>query len=217
MKFYILASLILFCLVIKHAIRKNRKIEKEADESFWERESRANEVRKKSIEGLDYIPIPGFVLQLLSQRETAPFPEYLEIVSSLCHSKLLNLAGISNTELKLTYGAANLPVLSEYEENFSLFIRTLDQAASLYYEEALTKEAAKDVDAKASLEAARSLWEYAVKIGSDITSSYLGLAKIYAKTEPDKLEELLLSARLLTTSKSDIIVRKLEEFGQSIC
>ena len=71
-------------------------------------------------------------------------------------------------------------------------------------------------DAQASLDAARSLWEYAVKIGSDITSSYLGLAKIYAKTEPDKLEDLLLSARLLTTSKSKIIVRKLEEFEQSI-
>ena len=40
--------------------------------------------------------------------------------------KLLNLSGISNTDLKLQYGHANLDLLAEYDQNFSNLLRCLD-------------------------------------------------------------------------------------------
>ena len=70
------------------------------------------------------------------------------------------------TDLKLTYGAPNLPLLSEYDENFTLLISTLQKWASLLYDAGQTAEA-------------QTVLEFAVSAGSDISGSYKLLASIY--------------------------------------
>lgn len=205
MKYYILASLIIFCLVTLRAVKKNMKAEQKEQENFWAREAEANLVRKQNIDHLDYISIPNGVLSILSTRQQDPFPEYLRIVNSLRESQILNLSGITNTDLKLRYGVGNLTQLSQYDENYTTLIRTLQQAA-----EALLGLGESN-DAKALL-------EYAVSIGSDITACYVQLAKLYqGENNPDKLDALLTDAKLLDSSNKSIIVRKLEEASQSIC
>jgi len=205
MKYYILASLIIFCLVTLRAVKKNLRAEQKERENFWVREAQANLVRKKNIDHLDYISIPNGILSILSSKEEEPFPECCRIVDGLRESKILNLSGITNTDLKFQYGVGNLTLLSQYDENFTLLIRTLQQAAGKCLE-------LQDMDN------AKALMEYAVSIGTDITASYVELAKLYlAEGNTEKLDHLLMDAKLLDSSNKAVIVRKLEEVSQSIC
>ena len=61
---------------------------------------------------------------------------------------------------------------------------------------------------------ALSVLEYAVSVGSDISNTYTLCAKIYQKNEQwDKIEWLKNEAEIISTSRKDSIVRKLQEFG----
>ena len=53
-----LASLIAFMLILSVIIKRQNKLTRKQEESFWAREARANSVRRKSLDGLDYIQIP---------------------------------------------------------------------------------------------------------------------------------------------------------------
>lgn len=205
MKYYILASLIIFCLVTVRAVKKNMRAEQKEQENFWAREAQANLVRKKNIDHLDYISIPNGVISILSSRSEDPFPEYVRIINNLRESKILNLSGITNTDLKFQYGVGNLTVLSQYDENFTLLIRTIQQAAEKLLEAEETANA-------------KELLEYGVSIGSDITATYTTLATIYLREgHTEKVDRLLMDAKLLDSANKNIIVRKLEEVSQSIC
>ena len=112
----------IFLIILNVTIRKNDSKQNKCEEDFWEQERQANFARRKDISNLQYltIPIEKIPHNLHTQAE--------EILVNLSNCKMLNLAGITNTELKLTYGAANLEELSEYDDNFTRFV----QAVSTY-------------------------------------------------------------------------------------
>ena len=64
MKFPFLATFIFFVLWLNHTIRRLEKKEHKLEESYWEKETEANSVRKKSLDGLDYISIPYDLLPI---------------------------------------------------------------------------------------------------------------------------------------------------------
>ncbi len=123
MNLIVFASFIIFVLWFTVNLKKTEKNNKQMEEEFWERESRANSVRKKSLDHLPYITFDFDALPTASSftESGAQIPESLEILQNLRDKKMLNLNGISNTDLKLKYGAPNITRLSEYEENFTVF------------------------------------------------------------------------------------------------
>ena len=92
---------------------------------FWQRERDANNTRKQDISQLDYVDFSGVTLPF-AQFEDTLLKECEQQVLNLKDKKVLNLTGISNTDLKMTYGAANLPLLTQYDQNFTLLVRTLN-------------------------------------------------------------------------------------------
>ena len=121
-------------------------------------------------------------------------------IIGLKDKKILNLTGISNTELKLSYGAANLTELTEYDDNFTTLIKAI---ASLGH--AL-------IDNNDSADAL-SFLEYGISIGSDISSNYIDLAIIYAATDRfDDIRKLKEKAGMLkslsNTTKLVYVVKK---------
>ena len=58
MKFPFLASFILLCIVMNLLMRRTSRKTEEREASFWEKELESNNVRKKSLENLEYIHIP---------------------------------------------------------------------------------------------------------------------------------------------------------------
>ena len=139
----------------------------------------------------------------------APLSEELaDVESEICklsNSKILNLTGISNTELRLTYGTANLDPLMSYDHNFTQLIRSLQKWGSLLASAGHPEDAV-------------TVLSYAVSIGSDIAGTYAVLARLYkSKGEFTKIEELKASAEKLTTLMKPSILRDLEQLtSQSV-
>lgn len=140
---------------------------------------------------------------LRTSDHAAPLAEELAAVESelckLANCRILNLTGISNTELRLTYGTANLDPLTSYDQNFTVLIRTLQKWGTL-----LASAERKD-DAVTVL-------SYAVSIGSDIAGTYALLARLYKERgELYKIESLKESAEALSTLMKPSILRDLEQ------
>ena len=198
MNLLFLASFILFMIWFTARMHVQKKKEKNFNADFWKREAEANAVRRKPLDQLHYITIPLSGLPL-NDSGSEKIRECIRTIRELSDQRIVNLNGISNTDLKLTYGAPNLPLLSEYDENFTLLISTLQKWASLLYDAGQTAEA-------------QAVLEFAVSAGSDISGSYKLLASIYRDhQEEQKIQDLIRSASELSSPMKDIIVRTLQE------
>lgn len=199
MKFPFLASFIVLIITITLASKRAEKKRHKRNEEFWERERRANSVRKKSLEDLEYISIPfnSFPMDTAADDETiASCHKDLE---GLRDEKIVNFTGLSNTDLKLEYGTANITVLSQYDQNYTLFVRTLQAWAKRLYELGYHDEAL-------------TVLEYAVATRTDISSTYYLAASIYQeKGQTDKIKHLLFVADTLQSAMKNSIVRTLKE------
>ena len=120
----ILIGVIILCLEILYHRKKDERESKNARKRFWEKEAEANSVRKKDITFLNYIDIPLESLPFI-HTDDDELNEYQNIVKDLAGKRILNLGGISNTDLKLEYGPANLPELMQYDDNYNTLTATL--------------------------------------------------------------------------------------------
>ena len=157
---------------------RSRRSMKESQDAFWEKEQRANQTRKQDISHLDYILIPlnTFPIGKYGDDKLSEFEQTLHTLSS---RKILNLSGISNTDLKLQYGAANLPVLSDCDTQFTTLARTL----SAYGEQ---------LAALGHWQDAVHVLEFGVACKTDISKNYTLLGTLYHEhNQTDKLNELI--------------------------
>lgn len=201
MKTLFLSSLILFCLIIAYNNRKHSKMVKKQEQDYWARESAANSTRRKPLDKLPYITIPLETLPTKTMQENPSVQEYLELLQNLSSVKIVNLTGYTNTDLKLEYGTANITVLSEYDANYTLLVRTLQDWAELLYKSGFTDEA-------------QTILEFAVSTNTDISRSYYLLADIYdAKGDTAKKEALIASAVKIRSVMKQTIVRTLQGAG----
>ena len=211
MKLPFFASFIVFIFILQHNIRKGKKASERMENEFWDRELSANDVRRQSLDDLQYISFtaePFYPLNMLDAKICPDFlsknPEIKEIISRflfLEQQKIVNLNEYTNTDLKFKYGVANLPALTEMDSNYNELITLLHNYGSIFTKEGYDTQAV-------------SILEYAVSIGTDISGTYLLLAKIYQENKQwDKLDRLKKEAEIISTSRKDSIVRKLQEFG----
>ena len=150
-------------------IKRGRQTQNQenVNQSFLERERLANTTRKKDISGLDYLPFTA---------ERLPaFPSSDEVLNSvraefeeLSGKRIINLSQYTNTDLKLMYGPANLPDLSEYDDNYhrlaTLFLDYADRQVKL----------GDTGSAIAGL-------EYAMELRIQVSRIYLLLAELYRR------------------------------------
>lgn len=135
---------------------------------FTERERRANNTLKQPLDDLEFVRVP---LEDIPMPEPAVNERCASIISEikrLSEQKMVNLTGISNTDLKLTYGAPNLPILTGYDQNFTSLTKNLYDLGCEYM------NAGHEDEAIATLNAA-------IKVGTDISGTYIELARIYAE------------------------------------
>ena len=191
-------------------MRKGKKTRDQEEAAFWKREFSANDVRKQSLEDLNYITFsanPFYPVNLLSADLCSEFLANNEEVKKILarflfleNQKIVNLNHLSNTDLKYMYGVANLNTLTEYDSNYSELITLLHTYGNILM------DAGYDTQALTVL-------EYAISIGSDISSTFLLCARIYQKNHQfESIEVLKKEAEKISTSRKDIIVRKLQEF-----
>ncbi len=133
MRLPIFASVILFTFIIHHAIRHSRRRGENADKAFWERESRANSTRRQPLDDLDEIEIPLDELPMSAASDDEIVGDCIRQIRMLSEGlpeeRIVNLTGLSNTDLKLRYGAANLPYLTSCDDRYTLLVQTLQKWA----------------------------------------------------------------------------------------
>ncbi len=206
-----LASLIIFIIfvytivIVAQSTRRQRTLAEKKEQDFWDREKRANSVRKKSLDNLDYVKIPLDKLPTNALSDDENVREYLDLLTYLSTQPIVNLTGFTNTDLKLEYGTANITLLSRYDQNYTTLVRTLQQWAELLLKADLTDDA-------------ETVLSYAISIGTDISHTYYCLAKIYAaRSEYDKIAGLIHQAEGLRSALRNSIVRTLQEAYPQAC
>ena len=156
--------------------------------------------RKKPLDALPYVRIPLDALPFQIMSEDPRILELHQAVQNLAEKKIVNLTGLTNTDLKLKYGAANLTTLSQYDQDYTMLARTLQKWALLLYENGYLNEA-------------QQILEFAVSTRTDVSGSYRLLASIYHQTGyTSKINDLIETAKTLQSVMKNPIVRMLQEF-----
>lgn len=168
----------IFCVYVKLSLSKSSHNAEKNKTNLLELEREANSTRRKSIDNLDYIIFSekSIPINEINDNELKKIQEKL---LNFADKKILNLSGISNIELKKTYGPANLPTLTEYDNNFLELVRTLHE-----YAVALNNLNFQDDAIK--------VLEYSVDIETDMGSSYKLLGDLYySKNDISSIKNLL--------------------------
>ncbi len=178
--------------------KRSDRRQQEAKEAFWEREQKANLVRRKDISGLSYISIPfeDFSIGAFSDEKIIDTERVLETFRD---KKILNLTGQTNTDLKMQYGPANLPTLMECDQNFTEMLRCLTDYSNRLIE-------------LNHMDAAIPVLEFCINAGSDISSHYITLAKYYKSgNQSEKLADLREKASVLNSLMKSSILQKIDD------
>lgn len=189
MKFPFLASFILLCIVLNISMRRVSRKTEQREEEFWETELKSNNVRKKSLDELQYVHIPVDLLPFDTYGDNDVLKSAEEELLALKDEKIVNLTGITNTDLKLTYGTANITVLTQYDQNYTAMVIALQKWGQELYNQNRFEDATK-------------VLEFALKTRTDISGTYKLLVDMY-KTKlgyneakiKEKLEAMLPIAK----------------------
>ena len=210
MKYPFFASFIVFGFLFSFSMKRRTKKEKQYVDNFWEREREADSTRRKSLESLNYVAIPLNDLPMDVLAELPEIKEYHDKIRELAGKKIVNFAGYSNTELKLEYGAPNINLLSEYDQNFEELITLLQDWASLLLQN--WGEGAQLCPEEERKQAAKKVLAFAVSAGSDITASYEKLVKLYLEYgEQEKIPALREKAEKIRSLSKPRILALLAE------
>lgn len=201
MKVVFVPIILILLWVLSHNIKKSKNPFTHSVSSYLAQEDIANSTRKKDISGLPYIQAPiqsfPFDITLNDEKMQLKIAEYKKEILNLADKPMLNLIGVSNTELKKTYGPANLELLTAYDQNYSRYLRTLQLFAECIYEEYPDKAA--------------GILEYCISIGTDISGTYHLLGQYYLNRNDtehflalyDKIPDKASISGRLTVNKLD--------------
>lgn len=202
MNFNFIASFVAALAIFSLLIRRSGKNEKNEIKKYWEKELLSNSVRRKNIDCLDYITIPDDILDMTPAKKSSEMEYCLQTLRDLSKEKIVNLTGISNTDLKLTYGTANITLLSEYDFHYTNMVTTLQKLAECLVEEGETELAVK-------------VLEFSISTRSDVSKSYYLLSSLYRERGEDKkIDYLIQAAENINSIMKDSIVRNLKASGQ---
>lgn len=205
MNLLIFASFPVICIFFAFALHNARRREQDIDREFWDREQRANFTRKKPLDNLNFITIPDELLTMKPEITNEEIDSCLGELNDLSSSKIVNLTGYSNTDLKLEYGTANITILSEYDFHYTKLVTLLQKLAELLHESLEDELAVK-------------VLEFAISTGTDVSKSYYLLAGLYQQMNtPEKIKPLIAQAQNINSILKDTIVDNLQAAYRSAC
>jgi len=187
---------LLLVVWIHYQKRRTDRISSKSSEAFWEREHQANLTRKKDISHLDFIHVPLNALPF-PETDSEEISDIQRHLINLSAGKIVNFTGMSNTDLKLQYGAPNINLLMEYDKNYLELVRSLYRYGKLLYEQGLADEAA-------------TVLNYALSIKTDISANYTLLATIYKeKNDTEGINSVISAAEELTSMTKKALLANL--------
>lgn len=185
---------------------KSSKQDDERVRAFWEREREADSTRKKNLDTISYIKVPNWItLDSLSSSLPTDDEELNrcnDILNSLMSQRILNLTGMTTTDIKLEYGPANINKVDEYDQNFTLFAQTIYAYGERLHTLGFDHEAMR-------------VLRFGIDSLSDISGNYKLLATLYIKYgQQEKISELKEAATNLNSLLKNSIIKYLDEITQ---
>ena len=186
---------------------KSSKQDDERVRAFWEREREADGTRKKNLDTISYIKVPNWItLDSLSSSLPTDDEELNrcnDILNSLMSQRILNLTGMTTTDIKLEYGPANINKVDEYDQNFTLFAQTIYAYGERLHTLGFDHEAMR-------------VLRFGIDSLSDISGNYKLLATLYIKSgQQEKIAELRETAEKLNSLLKNSIIKYLDELYPS--
>lgn len=177
MGFPILPFFLLFLVFLAVRYRKIAAKREQAENEFWDKERQAKITPAKDISNLRYITIPieKFPINFSDDEDVIEIEKELQELST---HRLLNLTGVSNTDLKITYGTPNFETMSKIGDDFDRMCVLVNKYAEVLFE----AERFDDVI---------TVLEFAVGVGTDVSESYTLLAKCYKNKEMNEKLDML--------------------------
>lgn len=189
----IIAPAALFCFIYMKITKRKATFNTEA---FFEREREANSVRKQPLTDINFVELDMSRIPVVETDNDIINSAY-NTLTVLSSKKITNLSSYSNTDLKLKYGVANLPLLTEYDQNYTLLCRTL-------------YDLGKELNSIGKIDSAVSVLEYGIECGTDLKSHYILLADIYELNgRYDKIELLIGSAENINSLLKNSLIKEL--------
>ncbi len=190
-----------FLFIWNHNLQKRQKAHQANKEAFWGKERQSLVVRKKDIPAELYfhpdiscLSFPDLALDAASKIKYEALKKQLHDSLSL---PMLSFHDMSNTDLRLTFGTANQPVITQAEENYEAFLNFLYEYATLM------KQHGKNSEAIAAL-------EEAIRLKSDICQHYFLLGELYqAESDREALDVLIALAKDMTSASKQRILNHL--------
>ena len=195
--FPFLTAFMIFIVVIAVLRARSTKAEKERTDAFWNRENEANSSRRVDLSTITYYSFDSSGLPDAPEGDAELSSKY-NAITLAAEKRLLNLNGISNTDLKLTYGPQNLDELTIYGDNFSALENAIFQYGVALHEAGYPAEAIRTL-------------EKGIALPTDLTQNYLKLADYYEENGNDrKLSDLAgLAEKNLTGFALSTVLRRL--------
>ncbi|MBR1571421.1 MAG: hypothetical protein IJ655_01625 [Lachnospiraceae bacterium] len=165
MAFPFLALFLGFVIFLAIRYRQTDAHVQKMQDDFWEREANANASPKINLDNLTYITIPLDKFPL-GFSEDPNIQEMEHKLHELSSHRMLNLTGKTNTELKETYGVANLDTVAAYGDDYDkLTVLLKDYATALINNDMLNEAVA--------------VLEFGVGIKTDVSQNYILLGDCY--------------------------------------
>ena len=117
---------IVFLLWLRVKLKQQDSLETQ-NKDFWQREHEADFSRNKDISELDYISIDRELLPFNEHTNDAELLQIQQDVDKTLSKKMINLSGMTNTDIKETYGRGNFEVLAVYDQNYLKFLSLLNK------------------------------------------------------------------------------------------
>lgn len=200
--FPIFGLFIIFIIWFTYERKKASRLERQAKEDFWQKEAAANNVRRVPLDSLTYVKVEdSILLSSLSAKDCndAVLLKCNDTLLELKEKRMFNLTGMTSTDIKLTYGPANLNALDEYDTNYTLFVKTLYEFGSRLNELGFKEDAIR-------------ILEFGIDSLTDISGNYKLLADLYIeKNQPEKLGHLMETCEKLNSLNKKSIKKYLDD------
>ena len=197
-------TFIVFVILTQFFMRRSSNKEQIDNDEFWEKESRANRTRRKSLDGLCYITIPTDDLPFGLEPENDEILFCERTIRRLSEEKIVNLTGYSNTDLKLEWGAPNITALTNFDQNYTTLVTSLQKWGQLLYD-------------NGHYEQAKAVLEFSLSTRTDVTATYKLLVDLYtnklglsSEDSSRKIEAMIPIAESLRSLSRDSIVNMLK-------
>lgn len=204
--FPIFGCFLIFIAWFTYERNKASKQDKKKQDDFWQKEVDANSVRRVPLDSLEFITVPdSILLSSLSAKDSddETLLKCNEELVALQSKRIFNLTGMTTTDIKMTYGPANVNVLDEYDTNYIHLVKTIYEFGARLIELNFTDDGIK-------------VLEFGIDSLTDISGNYKLLADLYAKKNQfDRLNYLLETAEKLDSLNKNSIISYVKALQQS--